>query len=66
MQEVSWSKADIRRMSVLGMQRRIDDQYSKAQKRARKNGREIPPKEEYYHNYWGYPYLMYGPWVSNL
>lgn len=41
---------------------RMDDNYKKAQKRAEKKGRKIPPRDEYYY-YWGYPYMMYGPWV---
>ncbi|KAI1338720.1 hypothetical protein F5Y15DRAFT_424264 [Xylariaceae sp. FL0016] len=42
---------------------RLDDTYAKAQKRAKKKGRELPPRDEYYNYYWGYPYMMYGPWV---
>lgn len=41
----------------------LDKNYAKAQKRAKRKGREIPPRDEYYHNYWGYPYMMYGPFV---
>ncbi len=61
---VSSSDADIRRQSLLRIQQRLDEQYRKAQKRAQKKGHEIPPRDEYYHNHWGYPYMMYGPWVS--
>ncbi|KAI1871097.1 hypothetical protein JX265_006137 [Neoarthrinium moseri] len=41
---------------------RLDENYKKAQKRAEKKGRKLPPRDEYYY-YWGYPYMMYGPWV---
>ncbi|KAI1488442.1 hypothetical protein F5X96DRAFT_671707 [Biscogniauxia mediterranea] len=42
---------------------RMDENYKKAQKRAQKKGRELPPKNDYYYYYWGYPYMMYGPWI---
>ncbi|KAB5549504.1 hypothetical protein GE09DRAFT_966956 [Coniochaeta sp. 2T2.1] len=41
---------------------RLDDAYAKAQKRAEKKGRKIPPKEQYY-DHWGYPYAFYGPYM---
>ncbi|KAH8194952.1 hypothetical protein TruAng_010893 [Truncatella angustata] len=41
---------------------RMEANYKKAQKRAEKKGRKLPPRDEYYY-YWGYPYMMYGPWV---
>lgn len=41
---------------------RMEENYKKAQKRAEKKGRKLPPRDEYYY-YWGYPYMMYGPWV---
>lgn len=41
---------------------KMEENYKKAQKRAEKKGRKIPPRDEYYY-YWGYPYMMYGPWV---
>ncbi|KAI1496854.1 hypothetical protein F5X99DRAFT_398843 [Biscogniauxia marginata] len=42
---------------------RLEENYKKAQKRAQKKGRELPPRDEYYYYYWGYPYMMYGPWI---
>lgn len=41
---------------------RLDDAYAKAQKRAEKKGRKIPPKDQYY-DHWGYPYYFYGPYM---
>ncbi|KAF4979789.1 hypothetical protein FZEAL_4063, partial [Fusarium zealandicum] len=43
-------------------QRRLEDNYQKASKRAEKKGRKLPPKDQYY-NHWGYSYYMYGPWM---
>lgn len=45
--------------------RRLEEGYKKAQKRAEKKGRTIPPRDEYY-THWGAPYLMYGPWIYPL
>ncbi|OTA68463.1 hypothetical protein K449DRAFT_461315 [Hypoxylon sp. EC38] len=42
---------------------RLNKSYERAQKRARKKGRELPPRDEYYYSYWGYPYMLYGPYV---
>jgi hypothetical protein len=36
-------------------QRRLDENYQKACRRAEKKGRKLPPKDEYY-NHWGYNY----------
>ncbi|TQW05155.1 alpha-ketoglutarate-dependent sulfonate dioxygenase [Cordyceps javanica] len=41
---------------------KVELEYEKARKRAARNGRELPPKDEYY-NHWGYPYYAYGPWM---
>ncbi|KAK8064018.1 hypothetical protein PG996_008670 [Apiospora saccharicola] len=41
---------------------RLEEGYKKAQKRAQKKGRDIPPRDQYYYA-WGYPYLMYGPFI---
>lgn len=43
-------------------QQRIDMAYAKAQKRAAKKGRTIPPRQEYY-DHWGYPYVYYGAYM---
>lgn len=43
--------------------RRLEDNYKKAQKRAQKKGRELPPRDDAACSHWGYPYMMYGPWV---
>ena len=42
----------------------LEDAYKKAVTRARAKGRTIPPRDQYYGAYWGYPYLMYGPYMS--
>ncbi|KAK0631466.1 hypothetical protein B0T14DRAFT_490016 [Immersiella caudata] len=42
--------------------KRLDAAYAKAQKRAAKKGRKIPPKIEYY-DHWGYPYAIYGAYM---
>ncbi|TVY85990.1 Glycine-rich domain-containing protein, partial [Lachnellula willkommii] len=51
-----------------GLRRRrqatLDGAYEKARKRARAKGRDIPPRDEYYYGAWGYPYMMYGPYMS--
>lgn len=44
---------------------RLDDAYAKAQKRAEKKGRKIPPRDQYY-DHWGYPYYYYGPYMYPL
>lgn len=36
---------------------KLDEAYKKACKRAEKNGRTLPSRDEYYdYNHWGYPY----------
>lgn len=45
--------------------RRLEEGYKKAQKRAEKKGRTIPPRDQYY-TYWGHPHFMYGPWIFPL
>lgn len=52
------------RLAALQRQR-LDDAYAKAQKRAEKKGRKIPPKDQYY-NHWGYEYYYYGPYMYPL
>ncbi|TGJ78484.1 hypothetical protein E0Z10_g10278, partial [Xylaria hypoxylon] len=44
-------------------QKRLEDNYEKARKRAKKRGRDLPPRDEYYYYYWGAPYLLYAPYV---
>ncbi|KAI0198550.1 hypothetical protein F4808DRAFT_451932 [Astrocystis sublimbata] len=44
-------------------QKRLEDNYEKARKRAKAKGRELPPRDDYYGYYWGAPYLLYGPYV---
>lgn len=44
---------------------RLDNNYQKAVKRAAKNGRTLPPREQYY-DHWGYSYFMYSPFVYPL
>ncbi|KAL7620771.1 hypothetical protein AAE478_009769 [Parahypoxylon ruwenzoriense] len=42
----------------------LDRNYARARRRARRRGRNLPPRDEYYGVYWGYPYALYGPYVS--
>lgn len=44
-------------------EKELDDAYQKACKRAKSKGRTIPPRDQYYYGPWGYPYMMYGPWM---
>lgn len=46
-------------------QRQLEINYEKACKRAKKKGRTLPPRDEYY-NHWGYQYYMYSPFVYPL
>ncbi|RDL33351.1 uncharacterized protein BP5553_08790 [Venustampulla echinocandica] len=48
----------------LRRQQDLDTAYDKARRRARARGRDIPPKDQYYYGAWGYPYFMYGPYMS--
>ncbi|KAF7864055.1 hypothetical protein EAF04_007020 [Stromatinia cepivora] len=40
--------------------------YDKARHRAQQKGRTIPPRDDYYCMAWGYPYMMYGPYMSPI
>ena len=42
-------------------QKRLDENYAKACRRAEKKGRKLPPREQYY-DHWGYSYYMYAPY----
>ncbi|EGR46078.1 uncharacterized protein TRIREDRAFT_110452 [Trichoderma reesei QM6a] len=42
--------------------RRLDDAYERAARRAQKKGRTLPPRDQYY-DHWGYSYYMYGPFM---
>ncbi|KAG0645916.1 Glycine-rich domain-containing 2 [Hyphodiscus hymeniophilus] len=44
----------------------LDEAYAKACKRAAAKGRPVPTRDVYYGGMgaWGYPYLMYGPYMS--
>ncbi len=44
-------------------QKRLEENYEKARKRAKKKGRDLPPRDDYYYYYWGTPYLLYAPFV---
>ncbi|RYP46477.1 hypothetical protein DL768_007310 [Monosporascus sp. mg162] len=61
--DVSPLQAMIRRRRLLRMEQHLEENCRKAQKHAKKKGRELPPLEEYRHNHWGYPYMVYGPWA---
>ncbi len=56
-------QVDMRRAAAY--RRSIDSAYAKAEKRAAKKGRKIPPREQYY-DHWGYPYVYYGAYVSPI
>ncbi|KAH8596636.1 hypothetical protein B0O99DRAFT_685632 [Bisporella sp. PMI_857] len=45
-------------------QMELDDAYKKACKRAEKKGRKPPSRDECYYGAWGYPYMMYGPYMA--
>ncbi|KAI1735896.1 hypothetical protein F4680DRAFT_452558 [Xylaria scruposa] len=53
----------IQKQLHLRHQKRLEDNYEKARKRAKRKGRELPPRDDYYYYYWGAPYLLYGPYV---
>ncbi|KAH7010993.1 hypothetical protein EDB80DRAFT_383537 [Ilyonectria destructans] len=55
----------VRRHFQAVQQRRLEENYEKACKRAEKKGRKLPPREQYY-EHWGYTYYMYGPWMYPL
>ncbi|CZS98839.1 related to large-conductance mechanosensitive channel [Rhynchosporium agropyri] len=44
--------------------RELEEAYMKASKRAKAKGRPAPERSEYYQGAWGYPMLMYGPYMS--
>ncbi|KAI1431765.1 hypothetical protein GGR50DRAFT_677727 [Xylaria sp. CBS 124048] len=44
-------------------QKQLEDNYEKARRRAKRKGRELPPRDDFYYYYWGAPYLLYGPYV---
>ncbi|PSR84241.1 hypothetical protein BD289DRAFT_368883 [Coniella lustricola] len=52
----------LRRHGRERQRRQLELDYAKAQKRAEKNGRTLPPRDEYY-NHWGYSYYMYSPFM---
>ncbi|KAI2638591.1 hypothetical protein GGS21DRAFT_509045 [Xylaria nigripes] len=43
--------------------KQLEENYEKARRRAKRKGRDLPPRDEYYYYYWGAPYLLYGPYV---
>ena len=45
-------------------QQELDTAYEKACKRAKAKGRSVPSRDAYYYGPWGYPYMMYGPWMA--
>ncbi|KAH7403060.1 hypothetical protein BKA64DRAFT_668255 [Cadophora sp. MPI-SDFR-AT-0126] len=44
--------------------RELEEAYTKACKRAKAKGRPAPERSEYYQGPWGYPLLMYGPYMT--
>ncbi|KAI1374192.1 hypothetical protein F4677DRAFT_172911 [Hypoxylon crocopeplum] len=61
--DVDGHRDRVHRRMHMSHQNYLDHNYDKAQKRAKKKGRDIPPRDEYYYSYWGFPYMMYGPYV---
>jgi len=45
-------------------QQELDTAYERACKRARSKNRPVPSRDAYYYGPWGYPYMMYGPWMA--
>ncbi|KIH87285.1 alpha-ketoglutarate-dependent sulfonate dioxygenase [Sporothrix brasiliensis 5110] len=58
-------RAKVTRQIRAAQRARLDSNYNKAVKRAAKNGRTLPPREQYY-DHWGYSYFMYSPFVYPL
>ncbi|KAI0456358.1 hypothetical protein F5B21DRAFT_159247 [Xylaria acuta] len=56
-------RSRIQKQLQLRHQKRLEDNYEKARKRAKQKGRDLPPRDDYYYYYWGAPYLLYGPYV---
>ncbi|CAK7269799.1 hypothetical protein SEPCBS119000_003755 [Sporothrix epigloea] len=44
---------------------RLNNNYTKAVRRAERSGRKLPPRAEYY-DHWGYQYYMYSPYMYPL
>ena len=62
--EDTTSKAAISARLHAARKMELDDAYNKACKRAKAKGRSIPPRNDYYYGAWGYPYMMYGPFMA--
>ncbi|KAF2969983.1 hypothetical protein GQX73_g3622 [Xylaria multiplex] len=56
-------RSKVHRQMHLLHQKRLEENYEKARKRAKKKGRDLPPRDDYYYYYWGAPYLLYAPYV---
>jgi hypothetical protein len=61
----------VQRAAQIRHEKKLEENYKKAVKRAAKKGRVLPPREQYY-NHWGYSYysesiassLDSGLWVA--
>lgn len=60
--------SDIRQRVFLTLRARheiaLDDAYKKACKRAAAKGRPVPVRDQYLYGGFGYPYMMYGPYMA--
>lgn len=63
MAESDSARARIQQQIRLLSQKRLEDNYEKARKRAKRNGRDLPPRDESQYYYWGSPYFIYAPYV---
>jgi len=57
-------REEIIRIARKNHDRELEEAYQKACKRAKAKGRPAPERSEYYQGPWGYPMLMYGPYMS--
>jgi hypothetical protein len=65
---VKITQSETREMVSASLRKRreveLDDGYKKACKRAQAKGRPVPTRDEYMYGPWGYPYMMYGPYMA--
>ncbi|KAI1827818.1 hypothetical protein F4861DRAFT_535647 [Xylaria intraflava] len=61
--EQSSSRSKVLQQLHLRHQKQLEDNYEKARRRAKRKGRDLPPRDDYYYYYWGAPFLLYGPYV---
>ncbi|TAQ86885.1 hypothetical protein B7494_g4772, partial [Chlorociboria aeruginascens] len=51
---------------TLQRKRELDNAYKRAVQRAKAKGRRVPDRGDYYGSAWGYPYMMYGPYMAPI